>query len=85
MALTIQGIRIKNLYIGRDGDGEEKVTSNYELVATNDKVLAEKSLSTGKGYGENTFMPSPQTLKLLREAVAAYKKDVEMSLGLDVV
>jgi hypothetical protein len=84
MALTIKGIRITNLWIGREeADGKEKITANYQLIASNDKVLAKESLSTGKGYNENTFQPSPDTMKALADAVALYKRDVEMSLGLE--
>jgi hypothetical protein len=83
MPITIKGIRIMNLYVGRDDDGKEKITANYQLISSADKVLAKESLSTGKGYGENTFQPSPQTMKALTDAVSLYRKDVELSLGLE--
>lgn len=84
MAITIKGIRISNLWVGRDEQtGKEKITANYELIASNDRVLAKESLSTGKGYSENTFTPSPPTIKALTDAVALYRKDVELSLGLE--
>lgn len=83
--ITINGIKLLNVWIGEEDDGKEKITANYQLVTDANKAIGSKeSLSTGKGYGENTFMPSPQTIKALKDAVALYRKDVEMSLGLDV-
>lgn len=84
MAITIRGIRIVHIWIGKESDGKEKITSNYQLISSADKVLAEQSLSSSKGYGENQFVPAPATIKALTDAVALYRKDVEMSLGLDV-
>ncbi len=83
MALQIKGIRLHNVWVGVDDDGKEKVTATYQLVTTEDKVIGSKeSLSTGKGYNENTFMPAPETVAALKQAVALYKRDVELSLGL---
>lgn len=84
MPLTITGIKLHDVWVGESDDGKEKITAHYQLVSSEGKAIgAKESLSTGKNYGENTFSPSPQTIKLLKEAVSLYRKDVEMSLGLD--
>lgn len=82
MPITIRGIRITSLTVTRDDDGADKISANYQLVASNDKVLAKESLTSKTSYGEHTFTPSPQTIKALTDAVAAYKADVELSLGI---
>lgn len=85
MALVINGIKLLNVYVGQDDEGKEKITATYQLVTAEGKVIGSReTLSTGKGYNENTFMPSPATTKALKDAVALYKRDVEMSLGLEV-
>lgn len=82
--ITITGIKLHDVWVGEGDDGQEKITAHYQLVTSDSKPIGSKeSLSTGKGYGENTFMPSPQTIKALKDAVAMYRKDVELSLGLD--
>jgi hypothetical protein len=83
MAISITGIKLHDLWIG-ESDDQEKITAHYQLVTSEGKCIgAKESLSTGKGYGENTFIPSPQTKKALQEAVRLYRKDVEISLGLE--
>ena len=84
MPITISGIKLHDVWIGETDDGAEKISAHYQLITSENKTIgAKESLSTGKGYGENTFVPSPPTVKALKEAVKLYRKDVEMSLGLD--
>lgn len=84
MPITISGIKLHDVWIGENDEGQEKITAHYQLTTSEGKTIgAKESLSSGKGYGENTFVPSPQTIKALKEAVKLYRKDVEMSLGLD--
>jgi len=82
MAITIRGIRITSLTVARSDDGADKITADYQLISSLDKVLAKESLSSKQSYGENVFTPSPQTTKALADAVALYKADVETSLGI---
>lgn len=84
MALIIKGIRLEHLWIGRDDDGKEKVTAAYRLM--NDKgdpIGSKETLSTGQEYGGTKFQPSAPVQKLLRDAAAAYRKEVELSVGLE--
>lgn len=86
MPITITGIKLHDVWIGETDEGADKISAHYQLISSEGKTIgAKESLSTGKGYGENTFMPSPQTIKALKEAVKLYRKDVEMNLGLDSV
>lgn len=84
MPITISGIKLHDVWVGEDDNGVEKISAHYQLITTENKTIgAKESLSTGKGYGENTFVPSPQTIKALKDAVKLYRKDVEVSLGLE--
>lgn len=81
--LLITGIRIEHVWIGRDDSGKEKITASYRLV--NDKgdtIGSKETLSTSTGYNETTFQPSAPTVAALKDAVGAYKKEVEQSIGL---
>lgn len=83
MAITIRGIRIDSLTIAREEEGGDRVSAEYKLISSTDKVLAKESITSKSRYSEATFVPSAPTMKLLADAVAAYRKEVEMSLGLD--
>lgn len=84
MPLNITGIKIKHVWVGEDDSGKDKITASYQLLSEGGKTIGSKeNLSTSTGYGETTFQPSHQTVKALRDAVALYRKDVEMSLGLE--
>lgn len=84
MAITIKGIRITSLSVIRQDDGSsDKIEANYQLISSVDKVLAKESLTSKKEYGSGEmFVPSITTMKLLADAVTAYKAEVEMSLGI---
>ncbi len=83
MAITIKGIRVTSLSIEKNEEGDEHIACNYQLISSVDKVLAKQSMNSKPGYGTSTFTPSPQTIRALSDAVQMYKKDVEVSLGLD--
>jgi len=84
MPITISGIKLHDVWIGENDEGVEKISAHYQLVTSENKTIgAKESLSTGKAYGENTFVPAPATIKALKDAVKLYRKDVEISLGLD--
>lgn len=83
MPLTISGIKLHDVWVGLDDEGKEKVTAHYQLLTTDGRAIgAKESLSSGKGYNENTFIPNADTIKALKDAVALYKRDVEASIGL---
>lgn len=81
MPVTINGIRIRSLTVTNE-EGAERVRCDYELVSSNGAVMAKNSLTSKSEYGsETTFTPSFDTLKMLKEAVNAYKRDAEQMLG----
>lgn len=83
MSLTISGIKLHDVWVGLDDDGKEKITAHYQLLTSEGNAIgAKESLSTGKGYNENTFVPSHETVQALKAAVKLYKTDVEKSIGL---
>lgn len=83
MAITIQGIKITSLTVDQDSEGNENIQARYQLISSTQKVLAKESLSSKENYGNQTFMPSPQTKKALSDAIALYRKDVEILIGLE--
>ncbi len=85
MAITIKGIRVKSFSVARDDEGDETIAATYQLVSSADKVLATNSLTSKKEYNASAFVPSAPVAKQIADAVAAYRKEVELSLGLDAV
>lgn len=78
--IFIQGIRIDSLKIDRDETtGEDKIEAAYALVSSTGRVLAKQSVG---GYNGIKLQPSPATLKAFAAAIAAYKNDVNVTLGL---
>lgn len=82
MPITIQGIRVKQITIGRDDEGADRISASYELVSSADKVLAKENVTSKASYGETVFVPPSDVTKLLSGAVMAYKKALEQHLGL---
>ena len=77
--ITIKGIKIKDVSITKDNDGITKVSGNYELLSNTDKVLAKQEFG---GYNSVKLEQSPDTAKLVMEAMLAIKNDLEIQLGL---
>lgn len=83
MAITIRGIRITSLTISRDEDGTDSVRCDYQLVSSEDKVLAKQSVATKSSYhGADIFVPPSDVSKQLSEAVMKYKLAIEADLGI---
>jgi hypothetical protein len=83
MPVTIHGIRVRSLTVSTE-EGGEKIRADYELVSSNGAVLAKQSLASKSEYGNgSTFTPSVETIRKLREAIAAYKKDAEIMMGFE--
>lgn len=81
MAITIKGLRLESLSIGREADSGLKVQSaTYSLISSADTVLAEQTLGA---YSKMKLEPSAATLKLLREFTQSYAQDVSHLIGLD--
>jgi hypothetical protein len=83
MAITVRGIRIKSLSISRNDEGKDVTTLTYQLMSTKDTVLAEKTMTTGRTYGEETFALSAPAAEAMRKGVDAVKKEIEISLGFE--
>lgn len=83
MAITVRGIRIKSLSITRNDEGKDVTSITYQLMSTKDAVLAEKSMTTGRTYGEEMFSLSAPAADALRKGVEAVKKEIEISLGFE--
>jgi len=79
--IAIKGIRIESLTITRADDGKaDEITAEYALISTADKVLAKQSVG---GYAGVKLQPSPATVKAFADALAAYKADLNIILGLE--
>lgn len=79
--IAIKGIRIESLTITRADDGKaDEITAQYALISTADKVLAKQSVG---GYDGVKLQPSPATVKAFADALAAYKADLNIILGLE--
>jgi len=79
MPIAIQGIRITSVSVSKDNDGNEKVEGNYELVSTNDKVLAKQGFN---GYNAIKVDMSLETKQSLLAFLTGIKKDTMIVLGL---
>jgi len=79
MPIAIQGIRITSVSLSKDGDGNEKVEGNYELVSTNDKVLAKQGFN---GYSGIKVEMSLETKQSLLAFLTGIRKDTMIVLGL---
>jgi len=82
MAITLKGIRVETVNLGRDADsGGTKISSaSYSLISSADMVLAKQSIG---GYGDTPLEPSPDTIKAMREFVRLYQQDITRVLGLE--
>lgn len=82
MGIVIRGIRLEALSFGRDDKGKPKVSGNYVLVSTTDKVLATQPFNQ---YGGIDVSLSPDSIKAMDVLEASIKRDVHAMIGLDVV
>lgn len=79
MPVTIKGIRLDDVTIKREGD-ETKIETQYALISSADKVLANQSVG---GYNGMKLQPSLDTLNALDAFIKAYKKDIETAIGIE--
>jgi hypothetical protein len=79
VGISIRGVRIKNLTMNRDDNGKENITGDYELISSNDKVLAKNGFN---GYSELVVPFSSDTLKAYNSFINGVKADVSGVLGL---
>lgn len=82
MPITIKGIRVTSIQLTLDKEiGAFKIeNAQYELLSSTDHVLAQQAIG---GYGGRVLKASQDTEKALNEFVQAYRKDVDLALGLN--
>lgn len=78
--IAIKGIRVENLSIGRDEDGQAKVEGTYALISTTDKVLAKQPFN---GYQGIKIVPTATTVAAMDAFLKAYISDINLTLGLN--
>ncbi len=79
MSITIKGIKLRDITVTRDEEGKIKVTGNYSVLSSTDKVIAKQGFN---GYNDIEVSWTAETQRLIESAVAAIKQDVELTLGL---
>lgn len=74
--------KLKQIIARQNERLEQEAVSRASEIINEIASYQQESLSTGKGYNENTFIPSAETMSALKAAVKLYKADVEKSIGL---
>lgn len=82
MPITIKGIRITSMTVTRTDEGNDKISCNYELISSEDKILAKQSMTTHSAYNETVFVPPSDVVRQITDAAMAYRKAIEVSLGI---
>ncbi len=81
MAISLQGIRIKDVSVSHDKDtGGHKITGSYELVSSTGRVLATQAFN---GYNDIKITPSGETAHALTKLVEGLTRDLTLTLGLE--
>ena len=80
MPIMLKAARVDHFAVERE-NGEYKITARYELISSEDKVLAKQSIG---GYGGMTIEVSAATRKALDAFLKSYNADIGEALGLDV-
>ena len=79
MAITIQGVKIKNVTIEFGGD-VTKLEGDYELLSNTGVVLAKQGFN---GYNDLKVGLSPAADAKLREAIAELTSNINRALGVE--
>ena len=79
-AITLIGAKVKQLSISQ-ADGKATVTGVYELLSNEGKILAKQAY--GDSYHGVGYTPSPETQKVLDQALTAVAKDLNTSMGFE--
>lgn len=80
MPITLKGARVDYFSVERK-DGKYEISARYELISSEDKVLAKQSIG---GYNSMTIEPSVATEQALQAFLKSYNTDIGKTLGLDV-
>lgn len=81
MAVGIRGIRLESLSVGKDGDSF-KVSGQYALISTVDKVLAKQTFNQ---YGGMDIPASPATVRAMEDLRSSLEADISAHIGLEGV
>lgn len=81
MSITIRGIRIESLNLGKT-EGKQRLSGSYSLVSSDDKVLATQPFN--QGYGGMEIAPSPATLIALDGLCKSFQNDVCAHIGVPI-
>ncbi len=78
--MMIGGLRVKSVDLIREQEtGAVKITGKYELIGTNDKVIAKQGFN---GYQDIELGQSPKTKQLMDDLMASVKDDMSATLGM---
>lgn len=80
MPITLKGVRVDHFAVEREANGEYKITARYDLLSSEDKVLAQQSIG---GYNGMTIEPTTETRIALNAFLKSYNADIGKMLGLD--
>ncbi len=82
--ITIKGIRLDAVHLERsENSGLSLKYATYSLISSADKVLADQTIGGGYGNDKVKVDLSPATVKALADFIAAYKADINATLGFD--
>ncbi len=76
--ISIQGIKVPNVNITVNADGVPKIDGNYNLMASNGKVVAKQPF----GSYNMEISHSKETLQALDTFLASLSKDINSTLGI---
>ena len=77
MPVTVQGVVIKSINISRDNEGQQKLEGNYQILSSNNTVLATNGFN---GYNDVKVNFGTETLAALNNFLALVKKEVSLTV-----
>jgi len=79
--LMSKGAKIKTISFERDNEtGGMKFTGSYELISSNDIVLAKQGFN---GYNDLKLSESLETKDLINKLIAGLSSDLNKTLGME--
>lgn len=80
MAITVQGVKLKQISVGFDDQGIMKLEGSYELMSNTGMVLAKNNFN---GYSEIKVGLNPVLAANLNTVVDGVKEALNKTLGLE--
>lgn len=81
MAITIKGVRVESLTMTRGDEGSIKISGDYSLISSADKVIARQTF--GDGYKSVVVSPTGDTIKKMDDFIRSFKTDLNQTLGME--